>query len=82
MVKIRLARRGRARRPLYTIVVADSRMSRDGRFLDHLGQYDPSQKQGAELSSVKKESIQSWLNQGASMSDTVRTLLKRNHIQL
>ncbi len=81
MVIIRLARGGRTHKPVYTIVAADSRSSRDGRFLDRLGQYDPSAEKGSELKSVKTELIKTWLGKGAAISDTVRTLLKRNQIQ-
>ncbi len=82
MVVIRLARGGRARRPVYTIVAADSRCPRDGRFLDRLGQYGPDWPKGSELKGVKTELIKSWVGKGAIISDTVRSLLKRNQIQL
>lgn len=80
MVTIRLARGGRIHRPVYTIVATDSRNARDGRFLEKLGQYDPSAEN--VLKDVKAESIAAWVNKGATMSDTVRTLLKRNNIKL
>ena len=82
MVTIRLARGGRARKPVFTIVAADSRCSRDGRFLDRLGQYNPGLSQGKELSNIKTELIKAWVGKGATVSDTVRSLLKRNQIQL
>ncbi len=80
MVKIRLSRGGRLKKPVYTIVAADVRSPRDGKFLEKLGQYDPNREE--VLSGVKTEAIEAWLKNGAVLSDTVRTLLKRNNIQL
>ncbi len=80
MVKIRLQRGGRTHRPVYTIVAANSRNARNGRFLEKLGQYDP--KGTDNLSDIKVEAIQAWIGKGAQMSDTVRSLFKRNGIKL
>ena len=74
-VKIRLARYGAKKRPFYRIVVADGRYPRDGRFLESVGTYDPM-KDPYELS-LKKERIQYWLGQGATPTDTVNSLLKK-----
>lgn len=82
MVVIRLARGGRTHKPIYTIVAADSRQARDGRFLERLGQYDPSQEAGKTLNGVKAENIKAWLDKGAALSDTVKSLLKRNKVAL
>ncbi len=82
MVTIRLARGGRTHQPLYTIIATDSRSARNGRFLERMGNYDPSQEEGKTLTNVKAESIAAWVKKGATMSDTVRTLLKRNNIAL
>ncbi len=76
--KIRLARMGRHKRPFYRIVVADSRMPRDGRFLEVLGTYDPLANPAAV--DIKAEKIISWLNKGAEMTDVVRTIFKRNGV--
>ncbi|MCY4643437.1 MAG: 30S ribosomal protein S16 [Bacteriovoracales bacterium] len=81
MVKIRLARVGRAKRPLYTIVAADSRMPRDGRFLEKLGQYRPNDSKQV-LWDVKTDSIKSWLGKGAVLSETLTSLFKKNGIDL
>ena len=75
MVKIRLARGGRKKRPFYRVVAADSRMARDGRFLEVLGTYNP-------LSNPKEikfnnERVEAWLEEGAQMSDTVKNLYKK-----
>lgn len=80
MVKIRLQRGGRTHRPVYTIVAANSRNARDGRFLEKLGQYDP--KGENNLSDVKVEAIQAWIGKGAQMSDTVRSLFKKHGVKL
>lgn len=76
MVKIRLARGGRKNRPVYTIVAADVRSPRDGKFLEKLGQYNPLAKDKM-LNSVNQEGIKKWLSQGAQISTTVHSLLKR-----
>jgi len=80
MIKIRLARGGRVHRPIYTIVASDARSPRDGKFLEKLGQYDPNRAE--VLSDVKTESIGVWLSKGAVMSDTVRSLLKKNNVKV
>lgn len=82
MVTIRLARGGRTHQPLYTIVATDSRSARNGRFLERMGNYDPSQEEGKTLTNVNADSIAAWVAKGATMSDTVKTLLKRNKIAL
>ena len=82
MVKIRMSRGGRTHRPIYTIVATDHRSPRDGKFLEKLGQYDPRAEKSQELKAVKADRIKYWVDHGAQMSDTVRTLLKRNQVQL
>ena len=74
-VKIRLARGGAKKRPFYRIVVIDSRRQRDGRALEFLGSYDPTSK--PERIVVKRERVQAWVGEGARLSDTVKSLLKR-----
>ncbi|TDJ08387.1 MAG: 30S ribosomal protein S16 [Deltaproteobacteria bacterium] len=80
MLVIRMARGGRVKKPIYTIVAANSRSPRNGRFIEKLGQYDP--KAEKELIDVNVASISAYVNKGAVMSDTVRTLLKKNNIKL
>jgi small subunit ribosomal protein S16 len=82
MVKIRLSRGGRTHAPIYTIVAANSRNARDGKFLEKLGQYNPTMEKDQTLSQVNVESIKSWIGKGAQVSDTVRSLLKSNKIAL
>ena len=80
MVKIRLARGGRTHRPVYTIVAANSREARDGKFLEKLGQYDPNAEE--VLKDVNVESIKNWVTKGAQISDTVYSLFKKNGVKL
>ena len=80
MVTIRLARGGRKKLPVYTIVAADSRTARDGRFLEKLGQYNPNTE--PVLNSIKEDAIKAWVQKGAQVSPTVRSLLKRQGIAL
>lgn len=79
MVKIRLSRGGRTHKPIYTIVAADARSARDGKFLEKLGQYNPNNEQ--ILSNVNEEAIKAWIAKGAQVSDTVKSLLKKSGIK-
>lgn len=75
-LKIRMARGGRTHRPHYSIVVADSRSPRDGRFIEKVGTYDPLQKDDSENRiRLVKERIQYWLGQGAKPSERVAIFL-------
>jgi small subunit ribosomal protein S16 len=74
-VKIRLARHGAKKRPFYRIVVADSKSPRDGRFLENVGTYNPVLD--PEEVVLKKERIKYWIDQGAILTDTVKSLLKK-----
>ncbi len=75
MVTIRLARHGAKKKPFYRIVVADSRSARDGRYIDHLGYYDPMKNPA--VVEIKKEKLEHWLQHGAQPSDTVAQLIKK-----
>jgi small subunit ribosomal protein S16 len=77
-VKIRLARYGSKKRPFYRIVVADQRFSRDGRFLEKLGTYNPV-TDPAQVA-VEKEKVEYWLSKGVQVSDTVKSLLKKEGV--
>jgi small subunit ribosomal protein S16 len=79
MVKIRLARVGRLNKPLFTIVATDSRNPRGSGIIEKLGQYDPRGKE--LLKNVKIDAIKSYLQKGAHISDTVRTLFNKNNIK-
>ena len=75
MVKIRLARHGAKKRPFYRIVAADSRSPRDGRFLERLGSYDPTQDPA--LIEIKQGRLAEWLKNGAQPTGTVARLIKK-----
>ena len=75
MVRIRLRREGRKKTPMYRIVVADSRMPRDGKFIEILGQYQP--QLGSNAIALKVDRANYWLDKGAAPSDTVRSILRR-----
>jgi small subunit ribosomal protein S16 len=77
-VRIRLARHGAKKSPFYRIVVADGESPRDGRFLETVGTYNPL-KEPAEVT-LKSDRIEYWLGQGATPSDTVKSLLKKEPV--
>ncbi len=77
-VKIRLARHGAKKRPFYRIVAADSDSPRDGRFLERLGTYNPLHDP-AQVT-LDADRIKYWISQGATPSDTVKTILKREGV--
>ena len=71
-IKIRLARGGSKKRPFYRIVAADSRMPRDGRFIEKLGTYNPLlPKDSEERVKMNMERVQYWLGQGAQPTDRI-----------
>lgn len=76
MVKIRLARYGTKKRPFYKIVVADSRFSRDGRFIERIGYFDPIAKDKSKKIQLNLDRIQHWNNQGAQMSERTKKIIK------
>ena len=75
MVKIRLKRMGMKKKPFYRVVVADERASRDGRFIDEIGYYNPVSNP-VELK-IDAEKAQTWMKNGAQPTETVRALLKK-----
>ena len=75
-VAIRLARGGSKKRPYYRIVVADSRNSRDGRFIEKIGTYNPLlAKDSPERVKIDAERVSHWLSVGAQPSDRVARFL-------
>jgi small subunit ribosomal protein S16 len=75
-LKIRLTRGGTKKRPFYSIVVADSRSPRDGRFIEKLGTYNPMLDKGhADRVVLKAERIQHWIKVGALPSERVQRFL-------
>jgi small subunit ribosomal protein S16 len=75
-LKIRLTRGGAKKRPFYSIVIADSRSPRDGRFIEKVGTYNPMlDRAHADRLVMKAERIQYWLSKGAQPSDRVARFL-------
>lgn len=74
MVKIRLARVGSKKNPIYRVVVADSRSPRDGRFIEIVGRYNP--QTNPSMIELDGEKIRDWIAKGAQPSDPVRRLMK------
>jgi small subunit ribosomal protein S16 len=74
-VKIRLRRIGAKKKPIYRVVIADSRSPRDGRFIETVGHYNPLVH--PPHISVDEERVQQWLKWGAQPTDTVKSLLAR-----
>ncbi len=75
MVRIRLLRRGKNKKPSYRIVVADVRSPRDGKFIEIIGHYNPVQQ--PKVLNIKADRARYWLSVGAQPSDTVAYLLNK-----
>jgi len=73
-VTLRLARYGAKKRPFYRVVVADRKARRDGRFIEHVGSYDPTEDPA--VVELDWERVDHWLSKGAQPSRTMKTLLK------
>ena len=75
-VKIRLSRGGAKKRPYYRIVVADSRRSRDGKFIDQIGTYNPMlSKDNTDRVKIDIDKAKNWITKGAQPSDRVKIFL-------
>ena len=77
MVVIRLSRGGAKKRPFFNVVVADSRMPRDGRFIERVGFFDPKAPAGRESLRIDVPRVRHWSEKGAQLSDTVTRLVKQ-----
>lgn len=77
-VKLRLMRMGAKRAPFYRVVAADSRVARDGKYIELLGTYDPTKKPAAVK--INEEVALKWLANGAQPTDTVKNLLAKEGI--
>jgi small subunit ribosomal protein S16 len=75
MVKLRLQRFGTTKRPFYRIVAADARKTRDGRYLEIVGTYEPTKQ--PESFEINNELAKKWLHAGAQPTDTVKSLFKK-----
>ena len=82
MVSIRLARAGAKKRPFYHVVVTDSRSSRDGRFIERLGFYNPIATEQEEKLRIDRDRIAYWTSQGAKPSGAVSKLLNLEGAQI
>jgi small subunit ribosomal protein S16 len=78
MVKIRLAKRGRKKLPLFDIVVADARAPRDGKFIEKIGSYNPCTDPATIV--LNEERAFYWVMNGAQPTDTARSLLSRKGV--
>ena len=76
MVTIRLSRGGAKKRPFYHIVVTDSRNSRDGRFIERLGFFNPGAKGQEVRLQIEQERVNHWAGLGAQISERVASLIK------
>ena len=75
-VRIRLSRKGAKKRPFYRIVIADSRRSRDGKFIEQVGTYNPMlNKDNPERVKIDLEKAKEWIGKGAQPSDRVKLFL-------
>jgi len=75
-VKIRLARHGSKKKPVYRIVVAHSQSPRDGRFIEQVGLYDPTRS--PTLIQFQAEKLATWLKKGAQPTQTVAQLIRKS----
>ncbi len=76
MVVIRLSRGGAKKRPFFNIVAADSRVRRDGRFIERVGFYNPVAAENEEGLRIALDRISYWTEHGAQLSPTVARLVK------
>jgi small subunit ribosomal protein S16 len=77
MVVIRLARGGAKKRPFYNIVVADSKLRRDGRFIERVGFYNPVASGSEQPLRVAFDRLEHWTSNGAQLSPTVQRLVQQ-----
>ena len=78
MVVIRLARGGAKKRPFYNVVVADSRRTASGKFIEKLGFWDVKAPEGREKFRVAADRVAHWTGKGAQLSPTVARLVKQH----
>ena len=77
MVTIRLSRGGAKKNPFYHVVVTDSRMPRDGRYIERLGYFNPMASGAEKNLELSMDRIDHWVSKGAGTSDRVKTLIKQ-----
>ena len=81
MVVIRLAQKEKKKRPFYSVVVADSRARRDGRFIERIGFYNPIASEKEEGLRITADRLNYWCQKGAQMSPTVLRLVKQSGVK-
>ena len=79
---IRLSRKGRRNRPAYRVGVFDERTRRDGPPIEYLGHYDPLVEDEEKKVTLDVERIQYWLGEGARVTDTVKSFLKKRGVEM
>ena len=79
-VKMRLTRMGDKKNPFYRVIVADSRKSRDGEYVDLIGTYNPLKT--PEEIKIDNEKAASWIQKGAQPTDTVKAILTKAGVEL
>ena len=77
-VKLRLARVGSKKNPIYRVVAADSRSPRDGKFIEIVGRYNP--QTDPSTIELNEDKVRDWLSKGAQPTESVRKLLKIKNI--
>ena len=77
MLRIRLSRVGKRKRPSYRVVVAEAKSPRDGAYIEWIGTYDPMQDPPAI--NIKRDRAQHWISLGAQASDPVKRLLEKDN---
>ena len=82
MVVIRMARGGAKNRPFYNIVVADSRMPRDGRFIERIGFFNPKASGQEQTLRISLDRVDHWVSRGAQPSNAVKKLIRRGKAQV
>ena len=80
MVKIRLARVGTKKTPIYRVVVTDSRAPRDGKHIELIGLYDPRAKDATKTLELDRDRLGYWQKVGAQLSEEVTNLVKRHPV--
>lgn len=73
MIRIRLSRKGKKKKPFYRIVVTDKRTQRDGLPIEEIGTYDPIKK----ALKINKQKVEEWIKKGAQPTETIKSLLKK-----
>ena len=78
---IRLKRFGTKKRPFYSIVVMDNKAPRDGKTIEELGYYHPVEAEDKQIV-FEAEKVRAWLDKGATVSDTVRSILNKKNFSI